>query len=82
LCFTQFKCLFGDLDRTAFSHHSHGVFDSFGNAQVTLAEITNNLRLSGQYFDQETGLHYSWNRYYDPAIGRYLRVDPLGDGLS
>jgi RHS repeat-associated protein len=56
--------------------------DSFGNAQVTLAEITNNLRLSGQYFDEETDLHYNWNRYYDPVIGRYLRVDPLGDGLN
>jgi RHS repeat-associated protein len=57
-------------------------YDSFGNAQVTIAEITNNLRLSGQYFDQESGLHYNWNRYYDPEIGRYLRVDPLGDGLN
>jgi RHS repeat-associated protein len=38
--------------------------------------------LAGQYLDVETGLHYNWNRYYDPALGRYLRVDPLGDGLN
>lgn len=36
------------------------------------------LRLPGQYFDAETGLHYNFFRTYDPATGRYLREDPLG----
>ncbi len=57
-------------------------YDSFGNAQVSIEQITNPFRFSGQYFDAETGLHYNLNRYYDPAIGRYLRLDPLGDGLN
>lgn len=37
-----------------------------------------NCRLPGQYYDAETGLHYNWHRYYDPATGRYLTPDPIG----
>ncbi len=40
--------------------------------------MTNNLRFPGQYFDAETGLHYNWYRYYNSALGRYFRADPIG----
>jgi RHS repeat-associated protein len=59
-----------------------GVYDAFGNCQINIEGITNNLRFAGQYFDDETGLHYNLNRYYDPVLGRYLRADPFGDGLN
>jgi RHS repeat-associated protein len=36
------------------------------------------LRLAGQYFDAETGLHYNYMRDYDPAVGRYVESDPIG----
>jgi RHS repeat-associated protein len=36
------------------------------------------LRFPGQYLDRETGLHYNFHRYYDPATARYLSPDPLG----
>jgi RHS repeat-associated protein len=38
----------------------------------------NNIRLPGQYYDSETGLHYNYHRYYDPRTGRYLTPDPIG----
>ena len=50
----------------------------FGQTQVQLGTVQNNLRFPGQYYDAETGLHYNWNRYYDPETGRYLSPDPIG----
>jgi RHS repeat-associated protein len=36
------------------------------------------LRFQGQYFDEETGLHYNRFRYYDPDYGRVVNQDPIG----
>jgi RHS repeat-associated protein len=52
-------------------------YSSFGEADVQVETVVNNLRFPGQYYDDETGLHYNFQRYYDPKIGRYLRVDPM-----
>ena len=35
-------------------------------------------RFQGQYYDEESGLHYNRFRYYDPAIGRFVSQDPIG----
>ncbi|MDH2622514.1 RHS repeat-associated core domain-containing protein, partial [Acinetobacter baumannii] len=40
--------------------------------------ISNNIRFQGQYFDQETGLHYNRYRYYSPYVGRFVSKDPIG----
>ncbi len=53
-------------------------YTAFGEAQIQVEEVTNNLRFPGQYADDETGLHYNWFRYYHTSIGRYLTPDPIG----
>lgn len=40
------------------------------------------LRFPGQYYDPESGLHYNFQRYYDPETARYTTPDPLGLGPS
>ena len=44
----------------------------------TEAPAANQLRFQGQYFDQESGLHYNRFRYYDPHRHAYLSRDPAG----
>ena len=64
----------------------HARSDAWGHiatSQLQGAQAELNLRLPGQYFDAETGLHDNWHRSYDPRPdwpqrGRYLQPDPLG----
>ncbi|WP_244192373.1 RHS repeat-associated core domain-containing protein [Pseudomonas rhodesiae] len=46
-------------------------------AHLDVGKIDNPLRFQGQYFDEESGLHYNRHRYYNPDIGRYLTPDPV-----
>jgi RHS repeat-associated protein len=43
-----------------------------------LGTFVYNLRYPGQYYQAETGLYYNYYRDYDPATGRYLESDPIG----
>ncbi|UMY51733.1 RHS repeat-associated core domain-containing protein [Pseudomonas azotoformans] len=46
-------------------------------SRLEIGKIDNPLRFQGQYFDQESGLHYNRHRYYNPDVGRYLTPDPV-----
>lgn len=37
-----------------------------------------NMRLPGQLYDSESGLHYNYFRDYEAATGRYVESDPIG----
>jgi len=55
------------------------VYKPFGEAEVhSQSSVVNNFRFPGQYYDEETGWHYNYHRYYDPKTGRYLTPDPIG----
>jgi RHS repeat-associated protein len=56
----------------------------WGGVQSIAGTGVLNARLPGQWFQLEAGLHYNWNRSYDPTLGRYTQPDPLGfvDGPS
>ncbi|MEX5545363.1 RHS repeat-associated core domain-containing protein [Pseudomonas pergaminensis] len=45
--------------------------------RLDIGKVDNPLRFQGQYFDQESGLHYNRHRYYNPDVGRYLTQDPV-----
>lgn len=51
--------------------------DAFGVGNPTGSRAVN-LRMAGQYADDESGLFYNWNRYYNPSTGRYISSDPIG----
>ena len=55
-------------------------YDAFGNKQTDTDTSTNPFEYCGEYFDDETGLIYLRNRYYDPTIGRFITEDPARDG--
>ncbi len=54
-------------------------FKTYGAlALAHVNEVDNPLRFQGQYFDEETGLHYNRHRYYDPNCGQFTTQDPIG----
>jgi RHS repeat-associated protein len=57
--------------------------EAFGNSTPNqnpsaLGTFVYNLRMPGQYWDQETGLSQNYFRDYDPSLGRYVQSDPIG----
>lgn len=55
-----------------------GIGDADLDPDLDTDEVNVRLRFPGQYFDEETGLHYNYFRDYDPVVGRYLESDPIG----
>ena len=61
-----------------------GELDIWGELHETQVGIatedatSNPWRYQGQYEDEETGLYYNRQRYYDPELGRYISEDPIG----
>jgi RHS repeat-associated protein len=58
---------------TVSTPHSYATDEDFD-----LPGIDCELRFAGQWEDAESGLHFNFNRYYDPQSGQYLSQDPIG----
>jgi RHS repeat-associated protein len=57
----------------------HVVYDSFGNvASETNAANGDRFKYAGMEYDATTSQYYDRARYYDEAIGRFMRQDPIG----
>ncbi|MBV6818845.1 DUF4329 domain-containing protein, partial [Rahnella sp. PD12R] len=56
------------------------ISDVWGNAVDIFNpyKLRQPIKMQGQHYDEESGLHYNRHRYYDPAPGRYITQDPIG----
>ncbi len=53
-------------------------FTTFGEKLLTDELIFNPWRYASKRLDPETGLIYFGKRYYDPALARWITIDPAG----
>ncbi|AOJ90459.1 type IV secretion protein Rhs [Burkholderia sp. MSMB0856] len=52
-------------------------YAAWGQTHDQRGNLEQPLRLQGQYFDPENGLHYNLHRYYDPDQGAFISQDPI-----
>ncbi|MBR5236910.1 MAG: hypothetical protein IKW06_06045 [Clostridia bacterium] len=57
-------------------------YDAWGKVLNQSETVDNSLLYAGEYFDEETGLIYLRNRYYDPNARRFITEDPARDELN
>ena len=54
-------------------------YDSFGNLMAKTGTLDQPFMFSTKRYDAGTGLSYYGYRFYNPAIGKWLTRDPLGE---
>jgi RHS repeat-associated protein len=54
-------------------------YDPYGAITSGNTPTTDYFGFAGEYTDAETGFEYLQARYYDPATGQFISVDPLKD---
>ena len=74
-----------DPESVSFGVTATYEYDAFGNelkGSETGETHENSFRYNGQQVDEESGLIYLRNRYYNPEIGRFITEDPAKDGTN
>jgi len=57
-------------------------YGAFGGSLSEEEDVSNVYKYCGEQFDEETGLIFLRNRYYDPEIGRFISKDPRPGSLD
>jgi RHS repeat-associated protein len=57
-------------------------YSVYGQVAVEDINHPNPYMFAGRRFDIEIGLYYNRARYYNPYTGRFLQIDPAGDGMN
>ncbi len=67
-----------DIVNQAGEAVSHVTYDAFGNIVGGTGVLLTRYLYTGRELDTLTGLQYNRNRWYDPALGRWISEDPIG----
>src|SRR5262249_53301986 len=67
-----------DLVDNSGTNQKHVQYDAYGKRVTAVSGAETMYSFTGRERDDETGLYYYRARYYDPAVGRFLSVDPIG----
>lgn len=68
-----------DLIDSSGELHNHIKYASFGLITDTLNDSLSTIfSFTGRERDEETGLQYHRNRFYDPKVARWISEDPIG----
>jgi RHS repeat-associated protein len=66
------------VERVTYDIYGMPTFwDAAGN-EIPKSSIGNNILFHGREYDYELNLYYFRARYYDPIMGRFLSIDPMG----
>ena len=81
--FSYLSNIHGDISAEIDSQNTikRDYYDNYGN-NITEQITDMPFGYAGEYTDEETGLIYLRNRYYDPSIGRFITEDPIMDGTN
>jgi RHS repeat-associated protein len=64
------------------SHEPFGLATVQTDPDGDSVHVALDLRFPGQVYDAESGLHQNFYRDYDPATGRYVEADPIGQAAG
>ncbi len=68
-----------DESTSTTSIENEKFYDAYGNVtSESNSAVDTVFGWTGRFFDDDTGLQWNLNRWYDPVVGRFLSVDPIG----